>query len=165
MPLLETFATLAGKRSAVQLLLVGSGPLQGNVERFVAERKLNGKVHLAGRRNDVPGLMRAADCLVLPSLWEGMPNVVLEAMAAGLPVVATGVEGTEELIENNKTGLVVPANDAAAFLTAVESVIDDSISAEERAKQAQEHMGKHFTWEKIAALYVELYDEVLSEIA
>ena len=77
------------------------------------------RVHWLGPRDDIPGLLKTANVLVLASLWEGMPNVVLEAMAAGRPVIGTAVEGTEDLVIPGQTGWLVPPHDADALYLAL----------------------------------------------
>jgi glycosyltransferase involved in cell wall biosynthesis len=101
------------------LLLVGDGPGRDAVTRAVASPELAGRVRWLGRSDDVPSLLKAADLLVLPSLWEGMPNVVLEAMAARRAVVATAVEGTEDLVVPGETGWLVPPGNADALAAAL----------------------------------------------
>ena len=102
------------------LALAGDGPCRAwLLEQVDTQPLLGGRIHWLGPRDDVPGLLKAADVLVLASLWEGMPNVVLEAMAASRPVVATAVEGTEELVIPGQTGWLVPPNDPAVLSTAL----------------------------------------------
>ncbi len=105
--LLEAFGNLLLRHPDWQLLFVGDGSLKASMDEWVAHRGLGHRIRIAGWRPDVPELLKAADLLVLPSLWEGMPNIVLEAMAAGLPVVVSRVEGTDELIRDGETGLLV----------------------------------------------------------
>ncbi len=99
-PLLHTF-------SDVHLLIVGEGPQRDELTVLIRMRQLDDRVHLPGWRPDVAGLLKASDVFVLSSVWEGMPNALLEAMAVGLPVVATQVEGVEDLVTDGETGLVV----------------------------------------------------------
>ena len=102
------------------LALAGDGPCRAwLLEQVDTQPLLGGRIHWLGPRDDVPGLLKAADVLVLASLWEGMPNVVLEAMAASRPVVATAVEGTEELVIPGQTGWLVPPNDPEVLSTAL----------------------------------------------
>ncbi len=109
-----------GPGESLHLLMAGDGPERPALEAEVASRPgLAGRVHWLGRRSDVPALLRAADLLVLPSLWEGMPNAVLEAMAARRPVVATAVEGTEDVVVPGETGWLVPPGDAQALAEAL----------------------------------------------
>ena len=98
------------------LALAGDGPCRGwLLEQIEVQPSLAGRVHWLGPRDDIPALLKSADILVLASLWEGMPNVVLEAMAAGRPVVATAVEGTEELVVPGQTGWLVPPRQPEAL--------------------------------------------------
>jgi glycosyltransferase involved in cell wall biosynthesis len=110
--LLEAAERVAAARPDWHLALVGDGPDREALRRLAARSgTLAGRVHWLGLRGDVPALLKTADVFVLPSLWEGMPNVVLEAMAARLAVVATAVEGTEEAVIPGKTGWLVPPGD------------------------------------------------------
>ena len=108
---------------AWHLALAGNGPCRiWLLEQIATRPKLTGRIHWLGNRDDIPGLLRAADVLVLPSLWEGMPNVILEAMAASRPVIATSVEGSSEVVIGGETGWLVPVRDpeslGAAMLNA-----------------------------------------------
>jgi starch synthase (maltosyl-transferring) len=108
------------------LALAGEGPERDRLRAESAARPgLAGRVHWLGQRPDVPALLRASDLLVLPSLWEGMPNAVLEAMAARRAVVATAVEGTEELVTPGATGWLVPPGDPAALAAALLDTASD----------------------------------------
>ena len=102
------------------LAIVGDGREAGALKTLCDARPVDsGRVHWLGRRDDVPSVLKSADLVVLPSLWEGMPNVVLEAMAARCAVVATAVEGSEELVEPGRTGWLVPPGDAIALAIAL----------------------------------------------
>ena len=102
-------------RNLARLVLVGDGPLRSEVESVLMNAGLQKHVWLAGERRDVPEILRGLDCFVLPSLAEGISNTILEAMASGLPVVATNVGGNAELVESGHTGELVPAGDASAL--------------------------------------------------
>lgn len=163
MTVLNAFAELTSTRDDLHLLFVGDGPLRRRAERFVRRNALASRVHFAGYRNDVPRLMRAADCLVLASLWEGMPNVVLEAMAAGLPVVSTDVEGVRELIEDGRTGRIVSPQAPIELRRALEAVLSAGDAAAEMGRAAQNVVQQLFTWESVAAKYTALYRERLAD--
>jgi glycosyltransferase involved in cell wall biosynthesis len=110
--LLAAAERVIARCSSWHLALAGDGPCRAwLLEQVAARPTLGGRIHWLGPRDDIPGLLKAADVLVLASLWEGMPNVVLEAMAASRPVVATAVEGTEELVIPGQTGWLVPPRD------------------------------------------------------
>jgi glycosyltransferase involved in cell wall biosynthesis len=98
-----------------RLCLVGEGPERGEIERVVEERNLAPFVRLLGRRQDLPRLFQAADLFLFTSLSEARPQVLLEAMAGGLPVVATQLEGVAEVVEDGLTGLLAPPGDDAAL--------------------------------------------------
>lgn len=118
--LLDAAGIVIGERPDWHLVLAGDGPERGRlVERLARDPILGGHVHLLGRRDDVASLLKTADVTVSASRWEGMPNVVLEAMAAGRAVVATAVEGSRELVLPGETGWLVPAGDPPALASAL----------------------------------------------
>jgi glycosyltransferase involved in cell wall biosynthesis len=124
------------------LLFVGDGPQRNELSSSVAEMGLAGRVHFAGWRADVPAILAASDLLLLPSRWEGMPNVVLEAMASRRPVVATQSEGVCELLGEASQAQTVSCGDSQVFVEKVLAIIlDDEISAqlgEENRRRAEE---------------------------
>ncbi len=115
--LMRAFGALGERRA--RLFIAGDGPLRGELARLVDELGLSGRVRLLGLRDDMAELYGACDALVLSSAWEGMPNVVLEAMASGRPVVATAVGAVPEMVADGETGYVVPAGDPAALAGAM----------------------------------------------
>lgn len=125
--LLDAFARVAAERPHVRLLLVGGGPLHDTLAARIRELKLDERALLLGERSDVAALMKAADLLVAPSLREGMSNVILEAMALGLPVLATRVGGTPEVIEDGRHGVLVDPTDTQALADSMLQLIDDPV--------------------------------------
>jgi glycosyltransferase involved in cell wall biosynthesis len=123
------------------------------------------RVHFTGRQTDVAGLMRAAHIFVLPSRWEGLPNVVLEAMAAGTPVVATAVEGIPELLRDGKNGAIVPLNGEPGLADELRRVLREYEPARSAALTAQRFVAERFTWPLVAAEYERLYAELLAQYA
>ena len=123
--LVEAFARLPERLSDTHLWIAGEGPERPRIEQLIAGHGMGGRVWLAGRRNDIPALLRRMDLFVLPSLWEGLPNAVLEAMAARRAVVATRVDGTPEAVAEGETGLLVPPRDTAALADAITRLLDD----------------------------------------
>jgi glycosyltransferase involved in cell wall biosynthesis len=113
--MLHAFAAVRQQQPAAVLLLVGGGSLQAETEALAESLGLSGRVRFLGIRPDVPELMTAADAYVMSSAWEGMPIVLLEAAAAGLPVVATLVGGNHEVISDKETGFLVPPRDSEAL--------------------------------------------------
>lgn len=158
---LQDRLTAAG---SVHLLLVGEGsPRVRDAIAFIAQDlKLSDRVHFAGWQPDVAPLLRAADLFVLCSRWEGMPNVLLEAMAAGLPCVATNVEGVPELIINGETGLLVESGGHQALCDAIHRLLNDAALASRLAEAGQRHVRQHFQWENTIRGFESIWNELLS---
>jgi len=123
--LLDALALLRDNYPQLHLCLIGTGELHDSLQAQTHSLGLEGMVTFTGVRTDVPRLLAALDVFVLPSLWEGMPNVLLEAMAAGLPIVSTAVGGTPEVIVEGVTGLLVPPGEPTALATALRSLIEN----------------------------------------
>ena len=142
--------------------MVGDGPLRATLlDQAARSPELTERVHWLGRREDVPGLLKAADLLVLPSLWEGMPNVVLEAMAAGRPVVATSVEGTEDLIFPNQTGWLVPPGEVSPLAEALIQAADDPTRLLQFGQNGRSRVEAEFAPEQVVDAYERLWARVL----
>lgn len=125
-------AALGALRAAgrpLAAVIVGDGPLRDELVRDVAARGLTGSVQLLGDRSDVREVLAALDVFVLPSRTEGMSNALLEAMAMGLPVVATAVGGNQEVVTDGRSGVLVPADAAGAMAAAIARVLDDGAFA------------------------------------
>jgi glycosyltransferase involved in cell wall biosynthesis len=114
---------LAKKYADLDFLWVGNGPLLEQSKTRCKELGISSRVRFAGQRADIPACLAVMNCFVLVSRWEGFPLVVLEAMAAGKPVVATNINGTNDAIENGIDGILVPAGDSAAVAAAIEQVM------------------------------------------
>lgn len=163
--LLQAFELLAFDRSVtapVRLALVGSGPLLPEIRTWLADHKLADRVWLAGDRADVPELLRAFDAHALPSLAEGISNTLLEAMASGIPSVATRVGGNHELVEHEHTGLLVPSNDAAALAAALRRYVADPALRREHGANARQRAVEQFALDRMVAAYDDLYSVVLA---
>jgi glycosyltransferase involved in cell wall biosynthesis len=135
--LVEAAAALARDGHRFALVIVGDGREEAGLRKQVAERGLAGTVHLVGFRTDIPAIMAEADVVALPSLTEGLPNVVLEAFAAGKPVVATRVGGVPEAVEDGRTGLLVPARDPTALAAGIAACLDDPARAARIGEEAR----------------------------
>jgi glycosyltransferase involved in cell wall biosynthesis len=163
--LLEAVGELFENHSDLHLVMVGDGPLSEELRAWTSERGFDSRIHFTGRQADVAGLMRAADLFVLPSQWEGLPNVVLEAMAAGTPVVARAVEGVRDLLEDGKSGVVVPLNGEPRLAEAIRGALKNLEQARAAAAEAQRFARERFTWPQVAAEYERLYAELLTPSA
>ena len=147
----------------IRLLLAGEGRDRASVEQGVARRGLTDCVTLLGRRDDVPRLLRTADVFVFPSRTEGLPNALLEAMAASLPVVATDVPGCRDLVIDGQTGLLVPPDDAGALAGAVAGLVRDKPLAWALGANACHFVTERFSVGRCHARYVDLYAQVLGK--
>ena len=159
--LLEAFARLHDRHPDWQLLFVGEGVLRSSMTEWIANHGLERGIRIVGWRPNVPQILKAADVLVLPSLWEGMPNIVLEAMASGLPVVVSRVEGTDELIRDRESGLLVAPGSVAELELAIEAVLTDRDFSSRLAREAQQTALISFTFESMVTAYEQLYSRLM----
>jgi len=154
-------------RAAVEIpgavvVIAGDGPDRGKLETLARSLGVERRVRFLGHRRDVPELLAACDLFVLPSLYEGLPLSVLEAMAAGVPVIATAIGGTDEVVRDGETGTLVAAGDAGALALAIRAALADSARVHRLAANAQEYVVKKHSADAMAARMSGLYDELLS---
>lgn len=146
---------------SAHLVVVGDGPERVALEALANDLGVAGRIHWAGHRRDVPALLPAFDLFVQPSLHEGMPNTILEAQACGLPVVATAVGGTPEVVVDGVTGLLVPPHDPAALAYAITSLLRDPDLRREMGRAGRERVADHFTVERRVEQTEQLYEQLL----
>lgn len=144
-----------------KLLIVGDGPEQANLTRVATERKLESHVVFVGHVSDVAPFYAIADLFALPSHSEGSPNVLLEAMAAGLPVVATSVGGVPEIATNESDALIVPARDPSAFAAALRRALNDSELAGKLRRNAITRAGE-FSPASRARSLIQIYEQLIT---
>ena len=161
--LIEAFSRILLRRPAAHLLLVGEGALQGRVEAEVAERGLQNRVHLLGTRGDVPTLIGGADLLLLPSTIEGLPGVILEAAAQAVPTVATNVGSVTEVVENNRTGAVVPLGDMTLFTTAVCRLLGNTAERQAMGNAAYRLVKERYSMEAVVRQFDQLYGRLCNK--
>lgn len=158
---LRLLETSPAARQRTRLVLVGAGPLSPACLELLRAGKAEHLAWLPGERADVPELMRAMDIFVLPSLAEGISNTVLEAMATGLPVVATHVGGTPELVDHGSTGFLVPPSDPAAMAQAILTYFDNPGAAACHGRAGRAKIEARFSWDSMVQGYMDVYDHVL----
>jgi glycosyltransferase involved in cell wall biosynthesis len=157
----------AAKRVIVQrpnwyLALAGDGPQRGwLMTQLVEDPQLHERVRVLGKRDDIPRLLKSADILVHTSLWEGMPNAVLEAMAAGRPIVGTSVEGTEDLVVPGKTGWLVPPREPNALSHALIQAADSPETCRQFGQSGRSRVEEHFSLKTTVLAYERLWAGVL----
>lgn len=144
------------------LLIVGDGELRPQVKRYIRAQDLEERVRLLGERGDVPAILAAGDIFVLPSRWEGLPYTIIEAMMAGLPVVATRVGGVPELVDDGFTGLLVPSGDIKALSKAFQRLLDDPELQKFMGEAGRKKALKEFTLDRMVAETEKVYEKILS---
>jgi sugar transferase (PEP-CTERM/EpsH1 system associated) len=147
-------------RSRLRLVIVGDGPTRQMVESILDEAGMSGFAWLPGERNDIPAVLRGLDCFALPSLAEGISNTVLEAMASGLPVVATDVGGNADLVRHGHTGLIVPAGGPEAMASALLTLCNQPSLAQTMGQAGRNDVLARFSLQSMVNAYQSLYDRL-----
>lgn len=156
--LFDAFVRLRETHPRARCVVVGGGELQADLERALRDRGIADRVLLVGPRHDVADVLAAFDVFVLSSSTEGLAVTLLEAMAAGLPVVATRVGGNPEVVEDGRSGTLVPPRDSAALAAAIARLFDDPGSARRMGLAGRERCRAGFGLETMVARYQALYD-------
>ena len=145
----------------VHLTLVGDGPLQRDLLQQSSEIGWGSRVHFFGKRFDVPDVMAAFDVFVHPSLWEGFGVVLLEAMALGLPIVASDVGAIPEIVLNGQTGLLVPPGDPPGLAAGIMRLYRDPKLANQLGRAGKSRLAQHFSLNEMVRKTIEVYEELL----
>lgn len=161
--LIEAFALAINECPEMQLWLVGDGELKAAIQKKVMEMGLEGKVLFLGLRNDIPKLMAESDLLILSSDYEGVPLVVLEAMAAGKPVISTAVGGVPELVVDGITGFLVPPGQPEALAQAILKLATNPELRQSMGEAAQRRAVELFDISRTAREYEKLYLKLLRQ--
>jgi glycosyltransferase involved in cell wall biosynthesis len=161
--LMTAFAALADRYPDLRLVLVGDGPLRPHLQRLVDDLGLAGRVLLHGPELDAPSLVGAFDIVALLSRGEGLPNALLEAAAAARPIVATAVGGIPEIVDDGRTGLLVPVDDPSAAARAIERLRIDVALRERLGAAASDHVGRSFGMDRFVQEFVALYEGLAIE--
>ena len=161
--LLQAFFSLKVLEKNTHLLIVGDGEEMDNLKTGVHEKGLSDVVTFSGKKasDQIPELMQRSDCLVLPSLSEGIPNVILEAMACGLPVLASNLPGIREVVEDEKTGFLVAPKDVKGLTKKLLILAQNPERRQKMGAQAYQHLSElNLSWEESAKQYLEVYEKV-----
>jgi glycosyltransferase involved in cell wall biosynthesis len=143
-----------------EFLLVGDGPLRQELEREASTLGLGASAIFLGDRQDMPAVLASMDVAVLTSDSESLSNVILEAMAAGLPVVAFSVGGNSELLSDQR-GALIPAGNEAAFADAVQNLLADAALRQRLGSNARQFAQENFSLDRVRQRYAELYATLL----
>ena len=160
--LLQAMRFLLDEIPSIHLVIVGNGELRSSLERLSVELAVTEHVHFVGFRSDVPNLMHEFDIVVLPSLFEGFGLVLLEAMAAAKPIVATRVSAIPEIVLDGKTGLLVPPRAPVALSKALRQVIMNPDLAGDLGGCGRRRLEQHFSVKKMVEDTIRIYQSVLS---
>ncbi|MBZ5639007.1 MAG: glycosyltransferase family 4 protein [Acidobacteriia bacterium] len=158
----ETAAAVHARHPAARFFIAGDGDLRAAVEARIRERGLDGIVRVLGWRRDVPALLHAMDLFLLTSRFEGLPRTVLQAMAAGVPVVATAVDGTPEVVRDGETGVLVPPGDPSAAAVRILALAADSVACAGLAARARDALSGSFDIRRMVEQLEEIYVETLA---
>jgi len=149
-------------KARLRLVMVGDGPLRAAAQQMLAAAGVADLAWLPGERHDVPEILRGLDCFVLPSLGEGISNTILEAMASGLPVIATQVGGNPELVIEGQTGALVPASDPEAMAQAIINYATHPEQARTAGETGRQAVEQYFSMAAMVEAYRHLYDGLTS---
>jgi glycosyltransferase involved in cell wall biosynthesis len=161
--LMRAFAELRDPRA--RLLLAGSGSLADSVAAWVRVHGLDHRIHLLGLRNDVSACLAASDIFVLASDWEGHPLAVMEAMTAGLPVIATAVGGVPELVGNGIQGVLVPRGEGGPLTVAMELLTEDAAKRRSMGDAARQRARTEFSVDRMVHSYADFYSTAVAAAA
>lgn len=146
--------------SRAKLIVVGDGPMRAQLEDMAQALGIAGSVEFAGLQSNIPAQLYRGGLAVLPSRWEGMPNALLEAMACGLPCVATRVSGSEDIIQHGVNGLLVESEDCQGMAHELLTLLYDPALAQKYGHVARETVEKYYSLEQITDIYVKLYQRI-----
>ena len=155
--LIASAAALVRSYPQLRFQIVGDGPRRGELQDLAAARGLHQHVEFLGHCDDVPSLLASADAFVLPSRSEAFPNSVIEAMAAGLPVIANAVGGLLDLIDHARTGLLVTPSDPEALTTALRFLIENPTRAAAIGQAARAEMRQRYSFDRMVSAFEDLY--------
>jgi glycosyltransferase involved in cell wall biosynthesis len=155
--LIAAAAVLLRDYPDLRFRMVGAGPRRRELEALVAARGLTDAFEFLGHREDVPALLAQADACVLPSRSEAFPNGAIEAMAAGLPLVASAVGGLLDLVDDGRTGVLVPPSEPDALAAALRAFIDDPARAHALGRTAQRDVLQRYSFDRMIAAFEDLY--------
>jgi len=160
--LIQAIPTLIRHFPRVLFLFIGDGPLRASLIQLAQDLEVLPYIQFLGFRSDVDALLSAMDVFVLPSLYEGFPNAVLEAMACGKPVVATGVDGTPEAVLHGKTGLLVPPKNPEALAKALIQMAQNPSLRKQMGENSKRRIQEYFLLEHQINAFDQLYQEFVN---
>jgi glycosyltransferase involved in cell wall biosynthesis len=159
--LIEAVSKIKEKFPRIMLLIVGDGPMKDGLRNYAKTLGLNEHVIFTGSRRDIPALLAAMDIFVLPSLWEGLPNALLEAMAAAKPIIATDIPSIREIVSSEEIGILIPSENSDAIANSIELVLNNKTLSENLSKAAKERAFFSFTIKITVNRYLSLFEDIM----
>jgi sugar transferase (PEP-CTERM/EpsH1 system associated) len=159
--LVRAFVRVRTQKERAVLVITGDGPCRGELAELITELGLGDRALLLRERNDIPTVLAALDLFVLPSIAEGISNTLLEAMATGLPIVATRVGGNPELVEDGASGTLVPRRDVQALASGMARYLNDEGLRRLHGQEARRRAVEHFSLDRMRAGYARLYSDLV----
>jgi glycosyltransferase involved in cell wall biosynthesis len=161
--LMEALSLLKKDYKNLRLMIIGEGSLRGELEDRAKELQLEDRISFLGERRDIPEALYSIDIFAIPSIAEGLPNALLEAMSMARPIVATEVGGIPEVIKNRESGLLVKPKDPGGLAEAIKTLITDSRAADEMGRNARDFVESNYSITANARRWEELYRALLTE--
>jgi len=161
--LMKGFRQIKDSFSEAKLVIVGDGPVRSNLSRLGEELRLDSSLIWLGERNDIPELLRSFDIFVQTSIFEGMSNTILEAMASSLPIVATDTGGNPEVVSNGENGILVPVGGVTELSVALQKYLSDPVLRYKHGSNSRRRAIDCFDLSLMAARYAELYENLAGD--
>ena len=161
--LIKGFNQLKDGFPLVKLVIVGDGPVRSKLSRLGKELGLDSSLIWLGERNDISELLRCFDIFVQTSIFEGMSNTILEAMASGLPIVATATGGNPEVVSNGENGVLVPVGGVKELSMALQKYLSDPVLRNKHGSSSRARAINCFDLSLMAARYAEMYETLASD--
>jgi glycosyltransferase involved in cell wall biosynthesis len=159
--LVEAAPTILAKHPATEFIVIGRGPMETELRELIRRLNVEHAFKFLGIVPSASEIMRECDIFVRPSLTEGMPLTVLEAMACGLPIVASKIPGTCEIVKDGETGTLIEPGNVRQLSEAVIRLIEDKNYGEKIRANAYEFVKNHYSWDRIAKEYLKIYNDIL----
>lgn len=158
--LVEAFKIALQTHPELELCLVGHGKEEPTIRLLIEKERLNKKIHFLGQRQDVPEILRASDIFVLPSLFEGMSVAIMEAMASGLPVIASDIPENRVLLKEGVTGMLTPVKNPQALATVLTRISRDHTLQEKIGRDAQQFIDTYYSLPVVTTYWEDLYQQL-----
>jgi glycosyltransferase involved in cell wall biosynthesis len=158
--LIEAFGKISKQEDNLILLLIGDGEERKNIEKQIEKLNIRDRVYLLGNRNDIPEILQIIDVFVLPTLFEGMSNALMEAMVAGKPIITTDIPENRELINDNVSGILIPTKDPLSIAKNILKLTANKLQAQNIAANTKKEMMEHFSLEKTTREMISFFDQI-----